>query len=227
MKLLPILTICILTIPVATACREDHETPRNVPKLPGEAAPMPANPHGQNSPNDVIPAVPPPGADDLDPKKVDSPVGIAFNIPDGWTRTKPKSTMRIAELHPPRVDGDKSDSTLAVSFLGGGGDFESNVARWLGQVTAADGGAVDRDQAKISEIKVGNATLKILEVEGTIDDINPMTMQIAGKIKDGKFIVAMLQANGGAYFFKLTGSKKTVDAGRTAFDGLLQSIKLK
>lgn len=208
---------CSILAMTAAGCHEDHSSPRAVPKLPSEAAR-----ETQQKPQA------PPSRPTINDSKVESPAGVQFTIPNGWTRYQPKSTMRIAEASAPRADGDASDPALVVYFFGGGaGNFEANVTRWLGQVTGSDGQPIARDQAKIGEFKNGSLTFHTFEADGTITESNPQTMQVTNKVDSAKMIVAMLENDKGGFFFKLTGPTKSVTAAKGDFEILLKSVALK
>ncbi|MBI3820831.1 MAG: hypothetical protein HY286_19240 [Planctomycetes bacterium] len=204
------------------ACKEDHATPRATPdETPARKAPMDSAHANVNAGQKDAPAAA------LDPKRVDSPAGIQFDIPNGWKRLQPKSTMRIAELTVPRSTGDASDPTITVFFFGGNaGNFDANVTRWLSQVATADGKPLAIEQAKIGEIKGATRTFKTFEAEGNITETNPQ-MQVTGKINNGILINATAENAAGAFFFRFAGPAKSVAAARADFENMLKSVTIK
>lgn len=226
-----------MIISLAAACQPDDKTPRTLPPLPGEKERMPG-PVKPNTPN--------PHAQDPNTKKTDTsksneppapkPVvienagkvtagGIEFDVPKGWKYIKPASTTRIAELTIPRAGGDSADATIIIYFFGGdAGTFDQNVDRWASQLSLPDGTPLTREKATTRDLTLGTMTAKVFEADGNYTDSMP-NGEVKGKIAGAKMIVAMLEANKGGYFFKLTGPARTVVDAKATFEEMLRTVK--
>jgi hypothetical protein len=204
----------------STACKkEEAPTAKPLPPLPSEKPP--ATPA-------VKPAVKPSTAPALDGKRVESPTGIAFDVPQGWTRQTPQSTMRVAELMPPRAAGETLDGILVVSyFAGGAGTFDANVDRWASQVSDENGGAKSASDGQVREIALARGgKVKIFEIVGTHTETNMRTGE-SKRTPNARLVVATLDTDAGSYFFKLVAPVKTADAAMPAFESLVKSVELK
>ena len=87
--------------------------------------------------------------------------GLKFTVPAGWKSVEPTSAMRKAELQVTVAGVDKPLS--AVFFHFPGGDVETNIGRWKGQLT----GTVD---TKTEEIEAGGKKVTIFQGTGTYTD---------------------------------------------------------
>jgi hypothetical protein len=201
----------IACVSSAAACT--HETKANNPSADaGAQKPVAADPKKTDAA--------------LDPKKVESSTGITFDVPEGWKRIPPKTNMRVAELTPPRAEGDTDEGNLVVTYFGGGaGGFEANLDRWAGQMTKADGTALGREDAKIRDFAYSAAgKAKIVEFEGNFDDPG-MASRLPIKFSNAKLVVAAVEREDGTYYFKLVGPAKSIAAAVPGFEALLKSIK--
>jgi hypothetical protein len=137
--------------------------------------------------------------------------------PAGWQKVPSSSPMRKATYRVPAKDGE--DAEMAVFyFKGEGGSTEANIQRWIGQFPDAKPSEVKRSQRT-----VGTTTQTIVEVTGTYASGMPGG---SATPKSGyRLIGAVVETPVGPYFFKLTGPKKTVDAARDSFFGMLDSVK--
>jgi len=152
--------------------------------------------------------------------------GISWTAPSTWKEAAPRP-MRAATYAVPATSGDSEDAELAVFYFGQGqgGSAEDNVRRWVGQFTQPDG-KPSQQASKSNEKKVG-AGLKAttVEVGGTYTGMGGPMATVKTEKPNYKLLGAIVDAPGGAVFFKLTGPAKTVEASRKAFDKLLSSIK--
>lgn len=130
--------------------------------------------------------------------------------------------MRLATYRIPHVAGDTEDGEMTVFHFGGGmgGGVDANFDRWVGQFRG-----VDRAHAVRSERTVQGMSEHVLEIESGsfVSAARPGEPEIP-KANYG-LLGAMVDSPDGAYFFKLTGPKKTLKAARPAFFGLLDSVK--
>jgi len=129
-KLRPILPVLLLTLAACGGGREESapgETTTTATEAP--AAPSPLGPI--SSRDGAIPAAP--AAEDS---------ALDFALPAGW-QSEPASGMRLAQASIPNTNGA---GQLAVFYFGpgGGGDVESNIQRWVGQMQPDPGTQPER-----------------------------------------------------------------------------------
>ncbi len=170
----------------------------------------------------------PPAAQIAPPPEPAAGEGLKWTAPAAWETRKPASRMRQAEYRLPGADASE-DAELAVFYFGPGqgGGVEANLVRWRGQFTTETGGPVPEDAAQRGELQVGQLPITWMEVSGTYA---PSPMSNPGGATqpraDYAMLAAVVEAPGGARFFKATGPKKTIDAHRAAFFEMLNSVKV-
>lgn len=187
----------------------------SVPSSPLPSALPPNHPPIQNAlpvghpPIGSISAVPslmqPPGAG--------APT-IEWVVPKRWVEYPNMSPMRIATYRLPKSHGDVEDPEMSV--MRAGGDVESNVTRWIGQFDEPS-----RPAAKRTTRTVGSLKVHLVDVQG-----NFTTMKGEPET-NWALLGAIVETEGMAHFFKLTGPKKSVDDARAEFDALVASFKPK
>jgi hypothetical protein len=155
--------------------------------------------------------------------------GLAWDDPAGWVRERPASPMRRAQYRIPRAAGEQHDGELTVITFGPGqgGDTESNLERWYGQVTQPDGRAT-REVATRREMNVGAFRVTIAEAAGRLGGGGMVMPGLppAPAIERGRLLAAIVDTPHGPWFFKLTGPDQTVAGARPAFETMLRSLRL-
>lgn len=142
---------------------------------------------------------------------------IVFDLPADWRREQPSSGMRLAQAV---VPGAAGPGELAVFHFGAGqgGSVESNFERWLGQVEQSKGVGPERGDFAANGFKVS-----WIEAKGTLlpsgMGSGPTTPQPGFRL-----LGAVVEGEGGPWFFKLTGPDATLAAGRAAFLGMLHAV---
>ena len=138
-------------------------------------------------------------------------------LPATWRREQPSSGMRLAQAV---VPGAAGPGELAVFHFGAGqgGGVESNFARWLGQVELAKGGKPERGELAAAGFKI-----TWIDASGTL---LPSTMGSGPSSPQPGFrlLGAVVEGEGGPWFFKLTGPESTLASEREAFFGLLRGV---
>ena len=162
------------------------------------------------------------GAPQLAPPQPGSGVGatgLSWTAPPGWTSETPSSAMRRAQY---KVDGAAGAGECAVFYFGPGegGDPKSNLDRWVGQFHGASGPA----QGTSSEFKVGDIPVHVVEVTGTYA-AGSMMGGAAQEKPNYMLLGAVVQGPDSNWFFKFTGPEATVKAQKSAFEGMLKSVK--
>lgn len=165
------------------------------------------------------PAVPPIGA-----KTAQQP--LQYVTPETWTSQKPTSPMRQAQYLVPRVGSDSQDAEFIVFYFptGEGGGVKDNIVRWRRMFTDAQGAPLPDEAVRIEQREVNG--LKVV----TLDQSGRYTPQMPGgppgtPQADMRMLGAIVQANGGNWFFRMIGPEATVAANRDAFEQLINSAK--
>jgi hypothetical protein len=141
-----------------------------------------------------------------------------FDLPEDWVSRAPSSSMRLAEAE---IPGEAGPALLTVFFFGagGGGGTEANLERWVGQVDLAEGTEPAREQ-----FDVGGFVVHTVRADGTL---KPSTMGAGPTepVPGSALLGAVVEGDGGPWFFKITGPAVTVDGASADFDGMLRSVR--
>ena len=145
------------------------------------------------------------------------PGALEWKAPARWQLVPNTSTMRIATYRLPHAPGDTADAEMSVTRAGGSPD--ANAQRWIGQF--ADDGT---KSSKRTTRRIGLLDVSVVEVQGTYSG----GMGKEGASQTGWALLgAIVPVGDTAYFFKLTGSAKSVLAARAEFDALVGSLSPK
>ncbi len=149
---------------------------------------------------------------------------LAWTDPEGWIPVEPASRMRWAQYALPAPGRAEGEGECVVFYFGPGqgGDAQSNAERWAGQFQDASGAP---PKPAIEQSEVGGRKVMKVTVEGTYAP-SPMTGGEPSPPKPGhKLLGAVVEGPDANWFFKCTGPAATMDAHRSAFDGLIASIR--
>ena len=187
------------------------------PSMGGGAPP---NPHGMGG-GDVMPGKTAPKTLD---KTADGRVVLGpFTLvpPKEWTEKAVTSSMRAADWEL----GDQTE--LVVYYFGnsGAGSIEANLDRWLGQVAQADG-KPSKSVAKIESAKFADQEATIVTVSGHYKASSMMGGPDVD-IADATLVASIVNSPSGPYYFKLAGTKKTIEANTAKLRAMLTSMKIK
>jgi hypothetical protein len=201
------LLLILLALAGAVACGRADEpaggAPTTTPPPPG-----PISSRGQ--------AVPPAAMEAMEPGAA---LPVDFDLPAGWERVPPSSSMRIAQAS---IPGPGGPGELAVFHfgVGGGGGVDANLERWVGQMQPEPGSPEPRRES----FAVDSFTVTTVEAAGTLlpsgMGSGPTTPQ-PGSLLLG----AVVEGPGGPWFFKATGPAATLTPQREAFMALLRSLR--
>ena len=146
--------------------------------------------------------------------------GLSFAIPASWPTSAPSSNMRIAQA---AIPGPGGEGALAVFYFGpgGGGDVESNLQRWIGQVGVAAGTQPAREK-----LESNGLAITWIDVRGSILP-SSMGTGPASEQPGSRLFGAVVEGPGGPWFFKATGPEKTMEGARADFLALLRSGRTK
>ena len=140
--------------------------------------------------------------------------GLSWTKPDAWKLIDHSSPMRKATYVLPKVGGDPVDGEMSVTQVGGG--IEANIDRWKGQFDL-------EGEAEVSEREINGLNVTVVKMTGTFK--GGMMGGSSEPQKDWMMLAAIVDTKPQPHFFKATGPKKTLEASREAFDGLVGSMK--
>lgn len=161
-------------------------------------------------------------AADAPPQKIDAG-GLTFEAPGTWKSSRPRSTMRRAQLTVEPVAGDNEPAELVVfAFPGGGGSVEDNIKRWQSGFKDENGN-LPKVESKV--VKGKNVDVTRVETAGRyVAPVFPGSPEVNNK-PNFRLLGGIIQAGGNGYYLKMVGPDKTMTAARPAFDALLASIQ--
>ncbi|MCP3981736.1 MAG: hypothetical protein GY716_20740 [bacterium] len=148
---------------------------------------------------------------------------LVWSVPDAWTPEPPRSDMRYAQYVVPGADGP-GECVVYYFGPGQGGDPMANARRWAGQFTQPDGSS-SLEGMKITSIASAIGKVQIVEVHGTYDGGMTMTAAPADPQPNSMLLGAIAPGPDAPWFFKLTGPESTIEAQRSAFVGMLQTLE--
>ena len=143
---------------------------------------------------------------------------IDMDLPKAWEKQAPSSSMRIAQA---AIPGPGGPGEFAVFFFGpgGGGSVDANIERWVGQMETSD-------HPKPETFESGGMKVTWVDVKGTMKP-SQMGMAPSQPLTDARLYGAVVEGPGGPWFFKATGSNKTMAPQRDAFVAMLKSVRAK
>jgi hypothetical protein len=194
------------------ACEKKSETPKPaVSPTPAPAA-KPAAP----KPEPTKPAAP----DTAKPATTELRAGgLTFTLPAGWETREPSSKMRLAEARLPGTTADGSQDCIAAWFQLGG-DVDSNMTRWKGMVTKAEGTPAD---ATVEVTEVSGVKVHTIEMTGAYVDGG---MSGAGTKRDNwTFRGAIIETPGQLTFIRMTGPADIMEGQNTAWNEIVKSMR--
>jgi hypothetical protein len=148
------------------------------------------------------------------------------NLPDGWTRTEPTSSMRLAQISLSPAKGDKDPADLAVfHFPGSGGSSAENIRRWQNQFKGPHG-EPGPDVAKTDTTMVGLLTVVTTDLTGTQLAQGGM-MGPDKDLPNSRMIASVIETPSGNWFVKVVGPVKTVAAHEKKIRDFVKGAKLK
>jgi hypothetical protein len=145
--------------------------------------------------------------------------GLHVVLPVGWRVVPPASSMRAAQAV---IDGPGGPAELAVFHFGAGqgGDVEANIQRWLGQIVPQAGTTPQREVFEAFD----DLRVTWVDADGTLQP-GQMGMGPASLQAGARLLGAVVEGDGGPWFFKATGSDLTLAPQRLAFRGMLQRAR--
>ncbi|HUP66556.1 MAG TPA: hypothetical protein VM557_14900 [Thermoanaerobaculia bacterium] len=164
----------------------------------------------------AIPSAPDAGQDSSAEASKAAPSGITYQLPAGWNRTARSSSMRIDQAV---IPGPGGSAEMAVFFFGagGGGGVQENLERWASQVESTASPAQETFQSN-------GLTIHWMDVSGTLK-ASTMGMGPSSDQPNSRMFAAVVEGEGGPWFFKVTGPASTLDAQRDVFLEMLRTVR--
>lgn len=135
---------------------------------------------------------------------------LKYTLPAGW-ETKTPSQMRVASFAISK--GGKQADASVVPMGGMAGGNLANVTRWRGQV-GLDPIEEDAVQKMTEKVVIAGQDADLFDIPGT----NPGNGEVQ------RIIASVLNRDGTAWFFKITGDSGLVEAQKPAFIAFLKSV---
>lgn len=162
--------------------------------------------------------------DDLKSMTVDID-GLKSEAPKDWKREKPANLLRSYQFRLPKADGDKEDADLGILPDVTGKD-EDNIARWKKMFLPVDGKTID-ETSKLEKLKVGDAKLTYLDVQGTyLKKQRPLDPDFkAMKMPNYRMFSVLFETKENTHLIRVIGPAKTLEQNKKAFDDWLKAFK--
>ena len=143
---------------------------------------------------------------------------FTFARPADWEWVESTSQMRKAEL---KVVDPKTNAKAEVVFYhfgaGNAGGTQANSERWFGQFD----GPRDKINAKSDEVSVGKHKVTYVSAEGTYKSGMPGGPQTP--MPNYALVGAIIEAEQGSVFVKMTGPKELVQSAKPDFKKMVES----
>jgi hypothetical protein len=143
---------------------------------------------------------------------------LGYELPESWQRQMPSNPMRLDQAV---IPGGAGNGELIVFFFGSGtgGTAEANLQRWVDQMEST--------QTPVREsFETGDLSVRLVDISGTL---LPSTMGSGPDqpVPNSRMFAAVVEGEGGPWFFKATGPEATMAQNRDAFVEMLQNLELR
>lgn len=147
--------------------------------------------------------------------KADTTAGVMqWDLPQGWRLAPNRSAMRFATLS--AGAGDDAIEVSITRLVGAAGGVGPNINRWRTQLGLAPISDVDAE-ASATEIKARGATGWMVDLTGPSDEQEDREPK--------RMLAAIFPAKDSSWFVKTTATSSTIEAHRSAFDALCESVR--
>lgn len=153
---------------------------------------------------------------------------LQYETPDAWSVKPVTSSLRKANYGLPRAEGDPEDAELIVFYFGPGqgGSVEANLDRWKGMFVGEDGAALPASASSVDEFQAGGMKVTVLNVTGRYVASNMMTGQRSDPTSsDYRMLAAVVETDGGPWFFRALGPAKTIAMHEDAIRQMLSAVR--
>lgn len=190
----------------------------------GAAQTMPAQRQGQLP--EGHPPVQSPQSAIADPHPAtDTANGLTWNVPSAFEKVAPASPMRAAQYRVPSGKEGVKDGEVAVFYFGGGqgGEKQANLERWASQFKQDDGGD-PMSKAKVETFDAG--PLKVTTIELTGHYVSSTMGGGPSYDEPGwKLYGAVVEGEGGPWFFKAVGPEEVLDKHHEDLSNLYHKLR--
>jgi hypothetical protein len=155
---------------------------------------------------------------------------LQFDAPGIWTKLPtPPTGPKKATYRIDKVGNDKEEAEMTVSFFGTGskGDPAVNFKEWADQFDGNAGAGAAREQSEVHGFKV-----ETIEIKGTykISLTPPSKSHKRSPVQmvknDWRLYGAVVKTTDrGNWFFKIVGPDETVQSAKSAFKGMLETMR--
>lgn len=151
--------------------------------------------------------------------------GLRYSVPMAWTRVPAPSDMRAAQFTiPAEGGGDAGELVLFFFGAGQGGGVEQNLQRWYGQFQQPDG-KPSSEAAVVTIRTINGLKVTAVDLSGTYSGMSARGGAPAAAKPDYRMLAAVVEGEGGPWFFRATGPSKLMAAAKPAFDAMLASVE--
>ncbi len=148
---------------------------------------------------------------------------LNFSVPGTWKKKTPAVNMIESEFEIPNVEGE--DLPGRMTIMGAGGSVDANIDRWIGQFIQPDDSAT-KDKTKIEKKKIADHDVNIVAISGTYLDGGMRPFGPKTEREDYVMLAAIIEMpEGGLYFIKSYGGKKTMEDNKKGFMKMIDSLK--
>lgn len=150
---------------------------------------------------------------------------LKSRTPATWKEGAASNRMRLAQFILPKAEGDKYDAEVVI-FQGISGSAKENIDRWKGQFNPPQGQSIN-DAAKVSETKVADADVAVLDVRGTYKfKAQPFNPNAKEELRpDYRMVGVVFTVSDKPYHIRFVGPAKTVEKYKSGFDEWLKAFK--
>jgi hypothetical protein len=124
--------------------------------------------------------------------------------------------MRLAEIVVPDAGGDAAKACL-ITFSTAGGDVQSNIDRWAGQVKDAAG---QPSKPTIQKKTVAGVNVTIAEMTGAYAGMGDASPKPNTTLRG-----AVVETPGSLLFIKMTGPADAMAAAAPGFNSMIEGMK--
>lgn len=145
---------------------------------------------------------------------------LSFARPDAWQSVRPSSSMRKAQLKVPGSEGVESAEVVFFYFgPGNAGGTKANIDRWFRQFQEP----VAQLNTKTERVETSGIPVTFVHAEGTFLSGPPVGRKVPKA--DYALLGAIVEAQKGFIFVKMTGPKAVVQGAEGDFKTMISSAK--
>ncbi|MCC6676423.1 MAG: hypothetical protein IT436_04705 [Phycisphaerales bacterium] len=141
--------------------------------------------------------------------------GVLFKVPEGWKSVPPSNQMRLAEIQVPDASGDPSKACV-IAFSTAGGDVQSNITRWAGQMLDASG---QPPKPETTTRDVNGLKVHTVELKGSYQGMGETPKP------DWMLRGAIVESASGLLFVKMTGPAAAMEAAKANWNAMIDGIQ--